>query len=56
MCLTILLGYMECVFLSVLIGASDPASICAIQVVLDFIYYAHFHAHTDNLLSLLEAA
>ncbi|KAM5539179.1 hypothetical protein V8D89_007052 [Ganoderma adspersum] len=48
--------HMERVFLGVLTGASDPASIHAVRAVLDFIYYAHFHAHADDSLSLLEAA
>ncbi|KAM5536416.1 hypothetical protein V8D89_009852 [Ganoderma adspersum] len=45
--------HMERVFLGVLTGASDPASV---RAVLDFIYYAHFYAHSDDSLSLLEAA
>ncbi|PIL32079.1 hypothetical protein GSI_06784 [Ganoderma sinense ZZ0214-1] len=48
--------HMERVFLGVLSGASDPASVRAVRAVLDFIYYAHFHAHADDSLSLLEAA
>ena len=48
--------HMEHVFLGVLTGASDPASIRAVRAVLDFIYYVHFHAHADDSLSLLEAA
>ena len=48
--------HMERVFLGVLTGASDPASVRAVRAVLDFIYYAHFYAHSDDSLSLLEAA
>ncbi|KAM5533658.1 hypothetical protein V8D89_012682 [Ganoderma adspersum] len=48
--------HMERVFLGILTGTSDPVSIRAVRAVLDFIYYAHFHAHADDSLSLLEAA
>ncbi|GBE88899.1 hypothetical protein SCP_1403070 [Sparassis crispa] len=47
---------MEKVFLGVIIGASDPAVLCAVRSVLDFIYYAHFEAHTDDSIAKLEAA
>ncbi|KAI1783127.1 hypothetical protein LXA43DRAFT_977266 [Ganoderma leucocontextum] len=48
--------HMERVFLGVLTGASDPASVRSVRAVLDFIYYAHFHAHADDSVALLEAA
>ncbi|KAI1790350.1 hypothetical protein LXA43DRAFT_891155 [Ganoderma leucocontextum] len=48
--------HMERVFLGVLTGASDPASVRTVRAVLDFIYYAHFQAHADDSVSLLEAA
>ncbi|TFK91398.1 hypothetical protein K466DRAFT_541773 [Polyporus arcularius HHB13444] len=45
--------HMEKVFLGVLTGASDPAAVRAVRAVLDFIYYAHFEAHTDDSLDAL---
>lgn len=48
--------HMGHVFLGVLTGVSDLASVRAVQAVLDFIYYAHFHTHADDSLSLLKAA
>ncbi|KAH9947424.1 hypothetical protein B0H21DRAFT_853788 [Amylocystis lapponica] len=47
---------MEKVFLGVLTGASNPAVLRAVRAVLDFIYYAHFEAHSGNSLAKLEAA
>ena len=47
---------MEKVFLGVLAGATDPQVILAVRGVLDFIYYAHFEAHTDESLAKLDAA
>ncbi|KAH9928242.1 hypothetical protein B0H21DRAFT_781211 [Amylocystis lapponica] len=46
---------MEKVFLGVLTGASDPAVLRAVRLVLDFIYYAHFKAHSSDSLTKLEA-
>ncbi|OBZ68084.1 hypothetical protein A0H81_11960 [Grifola frondosa] len=47
---------MEKVFLGVLTGASDPAVLRVVRAVLDFIYFAHFEAHSDNSLSRLNDA
>ncbi|KAI0709807.1 hypothetical protein C8Q76DRAFT_624659 [Earliella scabrosa] len=47
---------MERVFLGVLTSASDPGAVRAVRAVLDFIYYAHFHSHTDDSLAALESA
>ncbi|KAH9950697.1 hypothetical protein B0H21DRAFT_776616 [Amylocystis lapponica] len=47
---------MEKVFLGVLTGASNPAVLRAVRAVLDFIYYAHFEAHSGGTLNKLEAA
>ncbi|OBZ65361.1 hypothetical protein A0H81_14646 [Grifola frondosa] len=47
---------MEKVFLGVLTGVTNPAVLHAVRVVLDFIYYAHFEAHSDSLLALLNDA
>lgn len=48
--------HMEKVFLGVLVGASDPAALRAVHAVLDFIYYAHFEAHSDASLHYLDSA
>ncbi|KAH9922147.1 hypothetical protein B0H21DRAFT_841842 [Amylocystis lapponica] len=47
---------MEKVFLGVLTGGSNPAVLRAVRAVLDFIYYAHFEAHSSDSLAKLEAA
>ncbi|OCH84243.1 hypothetical protein OBBRIDRAFT_815534 [Obba rivulosa] len=47
---------MEKVFLSVLSGRVEEAVIQAVHAVLDFIYYAHFKVHSDDLLKQLEDA
>ncbi|KAH9951748.1 hypothetical protein B0H21DRAFT_775908 [Amylocystis lapponica] len=47
---------MEKVFLGVLTGASDPAVLRAVRAVLDFIYYAHFQAHSVDSLVKLDSA
>ncbi|KAH7905500.1 Zn-finger domain-containing protein [Hygrophoropsis aurantiaca] len=47
---------MERVFIGVLSGAVQPKIIQAARVVLDFIYYAQFHSHTDQTLEALQAA
>ncbi len=46
--------HMEHVFLGVMTGASDPMAVRAVRAVLDFIYYAHFEAHSDDSLLALE--
>ncbi|CDO71969.1 hypothetical protein BN946_scf184943.g3 [Trametes cinnabarina] len=48
--------HMEKVFLGILCGASDPAAVRAVRSVLNFIYYAHFHTHSDDSLACLEHA
>ncbi|KAI0754751.1 hypothetical protein C8Q80DRAFT_1226925 [Daedaleopsis nitida] len=48
--------HMERVFLGVLTGASDPTSIHAVRAVLDFIFLAHFEAHSDDTLDALNSA
>ncbi|KAH9909444.1 uncharacterized protein BXZ73DRAFT_59483 [Epithele typhae] len=49
--------HMERVFLGAIAGtASNPAVQRALRAVLDFIYYAHFEAHTNRSLALLDAA
>lgn len=47
---------MEKVFLGVLAGATEPHVIRAVRGILDFIYYAHFEAHCDELLEKLDAS
>ncbi|TFK84310.1 hypothetical protein K466DRAFT_496815 [Polyporus arcularius HHB13444] len=47
---------MEKVFAGAITGAADADTLRAVRAVLDFIFYAHFHAHTDDSLARLEAA
>ncbi len=47
---------MEKVFLSVLDGSAQNGVVECVRSVLDFIYYAHFEAHTDESLSKLDEA
>ncbi|KAG1836372.1 hypothetical protein DFJ58DRAFT_847010 [Suillus subalutaceus] len=47
---------MQRVFMGVLAGAVQPTVIQAARAVLDFIYYAQFHAHTSQSLDALESA
>jgi len=47
---------LEKVFLGVIAGATDGAVVSAVQVVLDFIYYARFECHTDSTLKKLKTA
>ncbi|KAG1871767.1 hypothetical protein DFJ58DRAFT_713747 [Suillus subalutaceus] len=47
---------MQRVFMGVLAGAVQPTVIQAARVVLDFIYYTQFHAHTSQSLDALESA
>ncbi|KAH9942200.1 uncharacterized protein BXZ73DRAFT_87866 [Epithele typhae] len=46
---------MERVFLGALTGAAKPDVVRAVRAVLDFIYYAHFEAHTSRSLARLES-
>ncbi|KAG1850413.1 hypothetical protein F4604DRAFT_1934415 [Suillus subluteus] len=46
---------MQRVFMGVLAGAVQPTVIQAAHPVLDFIYYAQFHAHTSQSLDALES-
>jgi hypothetical protein len=47
---------MEKVFLGILSGLAEPGLICVIHATLDFIYYAHFEAHTLDSLQKLDEA
>ncbi|KAI0823820.1 hypothetical protein BC628DRAFT_1420570 [Trametes gibbosa] len=47
---------MEKVFLGVVAGAADERVVRAVRAVLDFIYLAHFEAHTDQSLNALHQA
>lgn len=48
---------MEKVFLGVIAGQEpDPALICVVRAVLDFIYFAHFESHTTDSLHKLHEA
>ncbi|KAG0695674.1 Zn-finger domain-containing protein [Suillus ampliporus] len=47
---------MQRVFMGVLAGAVQPTVIHAARAVIDFIYYAQFHAHTSQSLDALESA
>ncbi|KAI0696099.1 hypothetical protein BC835DRAFT_1272404 [Cytidiella melzeri] len=47
---------MEKVFLGVVAGAADPDVVKAVRAVLDFVYYAHYEAHTEDSLSCLQDA
>ena len=44
------------VFLGTLIGAVDNKAIKAVRGVLDFIGYAHFEMHCDELLAEMDRA
>lgn len=48
--------HMEKVFVGAMLGVSDPDVLHAVRAVLDFIYYAHFEAHSDHSLTQLDAA
>lgn len=48
--------HMEKVFIGAILGACSPDVARAVQAVLDFIFYAHFEAHSDHSLACLEAA
>ncbi|TBU37509.1 hypothetical protein BD309DRAFT_905077 [Dichomitus squalens] len=49
--------HMEKVFVGAMTGGiSDPEVLLAVRAVLDFIYYAHFEAHSDDSLACLDAA
>jgi hypothetical protein len=47
---------MQKVFVSLLVGAAQPAVIKAVRAALDFIYYAQFTSHTSDTLASLEVA
>ncbi|KAI0691897.1 hypothetical protein BC835DRAFT_1307362 [Cytidiella melzeri] len=47
---------MEKVFVGVVAGAADPDVVKAVRAVLDFVYYAHYEAHTEDSLSCLQEA
>ncbi|PSR76367.1 hypothetical protein PHLCEN_2v8507 [Hermanssonia centrifuga] len=47
---------MEKVFLGVLAGSADIGVIKAVRGLVDFIYYAHFEAHTEESLAKMKAA
>ncbi|KAH9853324.1 hypothetical protein C2E23DRAFT_868160 [Lenzites betulinus] len=47
---------MEKVFLSVVSGGADEHVVRAVRAILDFIYLAHFEAHTDHTLEALHQA
>ncbi|CDO78221.1 hypothetical protein BN946_scf184887.g9 [Trametes cinnabarina] len=47
---------MEKVFLGVVAGAADKHVVCAVCAILDFIYLAHFEAHSDQSLDSLHHA
>ncbi|KAI9068219.1 hypothetical protein FKP32DRAFT_1562189 [Trametes sanguinea] len=47
---------MEKVFLGVVAGAADEHVVCAVRAILDFIYLAHFEAHSDQSLDSLHHA
>ncbi len=47
---------MEKMFVGAIAGAADAETTRAVRAVLDFIFYAHFQAHTDDSLAHLEAA
>jgi hypothetical protein len=43
------------VFLGVIVGAVDNRVVAAVHAVLDFIYYAQYQSHTENLLARMHA-
>ncbi|KAI0685446.1 hypothetical protein BC835DRAFT_1290181, partial [Cytidiella melzeri] len=47
---------MEKVFLGVVARAADPDIMKAVRAVLDFVYYTHYKAHTEDSLSCLQDA
>ncbi|KAJ7779093.1 hypothetical protein B0H16DRAFT_1878677 [Mycena metata] len=47
---------MEKVFLGILANATEPALVCAVRGILDFIYYAHFETHCEESLVQMDAA
>ncbi|KAI0689643.1 hypothetical protein BC835DRAFT_1282577, partial [Cytidiella melzeri] len=47
---------MEKVFLGVVAGAADSNVVKAVRAVLNFVYYAHYKAHTEDSLSCLQDA
>ncbi|KAF7968708.1 hypothetical protein HWV62_29670 [Athelia sp. TMB] len=47
---------MQRVFLSVIAGAVDQRVFDAARAVLDFIYYAQYHSHTDTTLTQMQLA
>ncbi|KAI0764847.1 hypothetical protein C8Q74DRAFT_1370751 [Fomes fomentarius] len=48
--------HMEKVFVGAILGTCSAEVARAVQAVLDFIFYAHFEAHSDHSLAHLEAA
>lgn len=48
--------HMEKVFVGAITGACPPSVMRAVRAVLDFIYYAHFEAHSEHSLSCLQSA
>ncbi|EJF55614.1 hypothetical protein DICSQDRAFT_73320 [Dichomitus squalens LYAD-421 SS1] len=48
--------HMEKVFIGAITGASDPDVVRAVRAVLDFVYYAHFEAHTEDSLARMDAS
>lgn len=48
--------HMEKVFVGAVTGACPPTVLRAVRAVLDFIFYAHFEAHSTHSLSCLESA
>ena len=47
---------MEKVFLGVIAGAVDAGVVRCTRALLDFIYYVHFHSHTEESLARMENA
>ncbi|KAI0738856.1 hypothetical protein C8Q80DRAFT_1222176 [Daedaleopsis nitida] len=48
--------HMERVFVGAITGACPPSVLHAVRAVLDFIFYAHFEAHTDRSIALMDTA
>ena len=46
---------MEQTFVGSIAGAASEGVVCAAQSLSDFIFYAHFEAHTDKSLEALDA-
>jgi hypothetical protein len=50
------LKQMQQVFICVIAGLINERILAATQGLLDFIYYAQYHSHTDNTLSQMQTA